>query len=222
MLKVDMAHGCLSRDGKIYVPKSATPIKIDLLIMSHCGPAGHRGQAVTANHVKDNFTWTGIGDDIKTFVNKCLHCQSTKGQIRVTREHAHTLHASKPNEILHFDYLYMSEGEQNWKYILILKDDFSSFVWLVKTRTCDTDSAVQALKDWITTFGAPKTWVSDQGSHFKNEVMAKLAATLGTRHHFTSAYHAQSNGTVEVVCRETIRACRALLSESKLGPKVWP
>ena len=52
--------------------------------------------------------------------------------------------------------------------------------------------------------------------------MTKLAAVLETRHHFTSAYHAQSNGTVEVVCRETIRACRALLSESKLGPKVWP
>ena len=29
-------------------------------------------------------------------------------------------------------------------------------------------------------------------------------------------------GTVEMVCRETIRACRALLSENKLGPKVWP
>ena len=52
--------------------------------------------------------------------------------------------------------------------------------------------------------------------------MEKLAAVLGTRHPFTSAYHAQRNGTVEVVCRETIRACRALLSESKLGPKVWP
>ena len=50
------SHGCLSRDGKIYVPKSATQIKIDLLIMSHCGPAGHRGQAVTANHLKENFT----------------------------------------------------------------------------------------------------------------------------------------------------------------------
>ena len=86
MLTADTAHGCLGRDGKIYVPKSAKQIKIDLLIMSHCGPAGRRGQAVTANHVKTNFTWTGIGDDIKTFVNKFLHCQSTKGQIRVTRE----------------------------------------------------------------------------------------------------------------------------------------
>ena len=155
------SHGCLLRDDKVYTPKSATQIKIDLLIMSHCGPAGHRGQAVTANHVKDKFTWLGIAADIKTFVNKCLHCRSTKGQIRVTREQAHTLHASRPNEILHFDYLYMSEGEQNWKYILILKDDFSSFVWLVKTRSCDTDSAASALKDWISSFGAPTTWVSD-------------------------------------------------------------
>ena len=49
----------------------------------------------------------------------------------------------------------MSESEHNWKYILILKDEFSSFVWLIKTHTCDTDSAVEALKDWITNFGAP-------------------------------------------------------------------
>ena len=62
MLTADTTHGCLSRDGKIYVPKSAKQIKIDLLIMSHCGPAGHGGQAVTANHVKTNFTRTGIGD----------------------------------------------------------------------------------------------------------------------------------------------------------------
>ena len=70
---------------------------------------------------------------------------------------------------------------------------------LVKTRNCDTDSAVESLKDLITNFGAPKTLVSNQGSHFKNEVMAKLAAVLGSRQYFTSAYHAQSNGTIEVI-----------------------
>ena len=78
-VNIKSSHGCLQRDDKIYIPKAATQIKLDLLIMSHCGPAGHRGQAVTANHVKDKFTWLGIAADIKTFVNKCLHCQSTKG-----------------------------------------------------------------------------------------------------------------------------------------------
>ena len=68
------SHGFLLRDDRINIPKSETQIKLDLLIMSHCGPAGHRGQAVTANHVKDKFTWSGIAADIKTFVNKCFHC----------------------------------------------------------------------------------------------------------------------------------------------------
>ena len=59
LLTVDSktSHGCLLRDDKIYIPKSATQIKLDLLIMSHCVPAGHRGQAVTSSHVKDRFTW---------------------------------------------------------------------------------------------------------------------------------------------------------------------
>lgn len=52
--------------------------------------------------------------------------------------------------------------------------------------------------------------------------MNKLALTLGTKLQFTSAYHAQSNGNVEAVCREVIRACRALISEHKLGPSAWP
>ena len=137
LLTVDgkTSHGCFLRDGIVYIPKTATQIKIDLLIMSPCSLEGHIGQAVTANHVKDKFTLIGIADDIKKFVKTCLHCKSTKGQIRVTREQTHTLHASKPNEILHFDYLYMSEGENNWKYILILKHHFSSFVCSLKPAT---------------------------------------------------------------------------------------
>ena len=37
IITVGTAHGCLGRDGKIYVSKSAKQIKFDLLIMSHCG-----------------------------------------------------------------------------------------------------------------------------------------------------------------------------------------
>ena len=45
--------------------------------------------------------------------------------------------------------------------------------------------------------------------------------TVGS-HHFTLAYCPRSNGTVEVVCRELLRATRALLSELKLPQKCWP
>lgn len=40
--------------------------------------------------------------------------------------------------------------------------------------------------------------------------------------HFTSAYNTQSNGAMEVVCREVIRTCRALIAEINIGPSAWP
>ena len=215
-------HKCLQSKGKLYIPKAATLLKLSILVVAHCGAAGHRARDITSSRVKNYFTWVGLNDDVQTFCNKCLHCASTKGSIRIPRPQSHTLHASKPNEILHFDYLYMGEGEDGYKYILILKDDFSNYIWLFLTRTCDTCSAVKALTAWNAAFGLAKIWISDQGSHFKNEVLQKTSEALQTKHHFTSAYHAQSNGSVEVVCREVIRGTRALLSEYNLGVSSWP
>lgn len=56
----------------------------------------------------------------------------------------------------------------------------------------------------------------------------RYCATMGVKnqvkasHHFTLAYCPWSNGTVEVVCRELLRACRAILSEFQLPHTAWP
>ena len=219
-----VAHGhtILSKDGKHFVPQQSDKLKLALLVMAHSGSGGHRAQHVTKTTVHQFFTWKGMDDDVKTFCNKCLHCSATKGTIRVTRELAHAMHADRPNEIVHFDYLYMGAGKGGAKYVLILKDDFSNYVWLRPASTCDAAHAIKALTEWVAAFGIPSVWISDQGSHFKNEVMHQLANELNTHHHFTTAYHPESNGTVEVVCRETLRVARALLSEFQLGAAEWP
>ena len=77
------------------------------------------------------------------------------------------------------------------------------------------------LMDWFATFGVCHTWVSDQGSHFKNEVIEALKRQLGAHHHFTTAYAPWSNGTVEVMNRLLVRLLRGLCSELKLKPTEW-
>lgn len=67
-----------------------------------------------------------------------------------------------------------------------------------------------------------KIWASDQGTHFKNEVMDLLAKDYNISHHFTTAYSPWSNSTVEAVNRNVMAACRALTTEAKLGPHDWP
>jgi hypothetical protein len=38
------------------------------------------------------------------------------------------MHATKPNEVIHFDYLYMGKSVDDAEYVLIVKDDVSNYV----------------------------------------------------------------------------------------------
>jgi transposase InsO family protein len=127
--------------------------------------------------------------------------------------------ASKPNEVIYFDYLYMGPSVDDAKYVLIVKDDYSNYVWLKQCKNADADSTAAVFIEWFAAFGVAQQWVLDQGSHFKNTVMADIQNQLGTNHHFTTAYSPWANGTVEAVCKQTIRAARAMLSEMHFAPQ---
>ena len=116
----------------------------------------------------------------------------------------------------------MYPGEGDMKYVLIIKDDHSSDIMLEPTEECDARTASQCLLKWFSMFGVAQNWNSDQGTHFKNELMDNLNRDLHAHHHFTTPYNPQSNGTVESVCREVLRAARALLSELRMDEKQWP
>jgi IS30 family transposase len=126
------------------------------------------------------------------------------------------LNATKPNEILHFDFLYIgSSRDGKYQYLLLLKDDLSGYLWLVPCRTADAAATFDALMRWFAVFGVVLLWISDRGSHFKNEVVQRVQKELKAKYHFTSANCPWSNGTIEFACKQVIRACRAVLSEPK-------
>ena len=145
-----------------------------------------------------------------------------KSQHRIPRPIALTLHATRPNETIHFDFLYMGPGFDGFKYILVVKDDLSSYQWLIPARCGDADTAAAEIAEWIRTFTIMKMWVSDQRSHFKKNVMITRAEDHRIKHNFTVAYSPWVNGTVES-CMEHVQAAnRCLQPELKLGPQDWP
>lgn len=204
----------------IYVP---TTLRLRLLIASHCWGAGHRNFAATLANLQDGrgYSWPSLLDDVRTFVNGCLHCRSSDGPYRIPRPWAEALHATRPNEILHMDWLYIGVSLAGHLYILIVKDDLSSYVWLRPFIHADAASTVALLRDWMAAFGVCRMLISDQGSHFMNSVMQALARELRLSHHFTIAYSPWANGTVEVVNREVLRVLRKLSSELQLGHRQW-
>jgi hypothetical protein len=71
-------------------------------------------------------------------------------------------------------------------------------------------------------FGVVLLWISDRGSHFKDEVVRRVQKELKAKHQFTTANCPWSNGTIESACKQVIRAFRAVLSELKMYADEWP
>ena len=163
-----------------------------------------------------------MAQDVSTLVRGCLRCMMTRAGEVIPRPLGSALHGSKPNEVIHMDFLFMGPGRDEKKYILIIRDDLSSYIWLWPTAACTSEAAADALCVWLGVLGNMVWLVTDQGSHFKNRLLAALISEIKVHHHFTTAYSPWANGSVERVCREVLRATRALLSEWGLAPKDWP
>lgn len=81
-----------------------------------------------------------------------------------------------------------------------------------RSRSATAEEAAKELSRWIRVFTPMIISVSDQGSHFKKKVMEYLAENYGVLHKFVVAYESCANGTVERLCRDVLRASRALIS----------
>jgi IS30 family transposase len=139
-----------------------------------------------------------MAKDVKVFVQNCLHCVDTIPEDKVPRTLSTQIHATKPNEILHFDFLYIGlSRDGKFQYLLLLKDDLSGYLRLVPCRTADAAATVDALMRWVAVFRVMLVWISDRGSHFKNEVVRRVQKKLKAEHHFTTANCPWSNGTIE-------------------------
>ncbi len=113
----------------------------------------------------------------------------------------------------------MGSSNDGFKYLLLIKDDLSSYVWLSPTKNANAEVVAENLSRWIASFTLMDTCVSDQGYHFKSNVMKEMAEGFEVTHHFATVYTPWANGTVERCCREVLRATSALRSELRRGER---
>ena len=79
----------------------------------------------------------------------------------------------------------------------------------------------------LSRFGAPRTIISNKGSHFANKLFVKLMSKYGVKHVMGLAYHPQSNGQVEISNREIKNILEKTVNasikdwSSKLDDALW-
>ena len=88
-------------------------------------------------------------------------------------------------------------------YILLAMDYVSKWVEAIACPINDASTVVGFIqRNILSRFGAPRTIISDNGSHFENKVFAKLMNRYGIKHMRRLTYHPQSNGQAEISNRE--------------------
>lgn len=197
----------------IWVPEKDLDLQMKVIVTSHCSLGGHRGIEGTVSILMEHFYWQSMRSDVQEFVSSCIHCIVTRTGEIVPRSLGSAIHATKPNEVLHVDYLYMGAGTDGLKSLLLIRDDLSSFVWIRASTVANGEFAASVLSQWVASFGSMKWLVTDQGSHVVNVLHEAMIRMFRARRHFTTTYSPWANGTVERINRELLRSCKALLSE---------
>ena len=223
--KFTLRNGCLYKAyhgleaDKLYVPKNFVPI---LLREFHDSPltGAHLGLRKTLAKLRMRYWWPTFKKDVANYIQSCPKCQLSKApRIKPAGLMSFIDIPSSPFETVQIDFwgpVTMSQGK---KYILTLTDSFSKWLIAVATADCTALTAAKFLyHEVLTKFGAPRTLMSDRGTHFTHSIIKELNAMAGTRHILSTADHPRTQGIVER-SHSTLNEC--LRSYTAASQKDW-
>ncbi|GMF30938.1 unnamed protein product [Phytophthora lilii] len=203
--------GLATVSGKVWIPSTAQALLLRLFIVAHCGIQAHRGEHVMTEQLGTRFYIKRLTARVAKFIRECLLCKHVKGGKIIQRAWTTDREVSKRNERLHMDYLFLGETYGTTKYVLVLKDELTHFCELIPADSANSEVVVASILDWFKRFGLPESWESNNGSHFKSEVMASLCERLKAQQAFVPVYTPWINGTVKRLNRDILQVLRAML-----------
>ena len=155
------------------------------MVCAHIQDAGHRGVRATTHRLGAYCVWNNMEKGMAKFIRQCLHCTDSKAGNATPRRDL--VHGTEVGDVLHFDYLSLGEsdvdmgglGDGGYKNVLLLMDDMSWFFWLEEAVSSSTEVAARSVLKWCASFGVPKAFTSDGGTHFTRQVMQMMSSRGG-------------------------------------------
>lgn len=203
-------------------PRNDIDLQLRLIIIAHTGTAGYRGCVTTTKTLSSNFSWSSLSLDVANLVRSCINCLLTTPDETVPRFFGPPRHGRTPSALLQFDYRETSNSPTGGKYILMLRNNHSEYIWLYPAETMSAGTAASSLIDRCVAFGIPEERILYGPSHLKNETLHLLTKSLQTPHNFTLSYPPWSNGETERQVKELLCVTRSLFYEMQQRFESWP
>ncbi|KAF0709846.1 Transposon Ty3-I Gag-Pol polyprotein, partial [Aphis craccivora] len=132
--------------------------------------SGHFGVTKTLAKLKQKYYWPTIIQDTIQFIKTCASCQMIKNP--TGKGHGLLqpipLTSGKPLQRLTFDYLGPLPTSRGKKYLIVETCNATKMAFAKAVASANGAATINFLMDLVTSYGVPKYFCSDRGTHFKN------------------------------------------------------
>ncbi|CAI5669654.1 unnamed protein product [Oreochromis niloticus] len=162
--------------------------------------SGHLGITKTYDRILQHFFWPAMKTDVAKYCNTCHTCQLV-GKPNQTVPPAPLCPipaVGEPFEHVLVDCVGpLPRTRAGNQFLLTIMCLSTRFPEAIPLRRITTANITKALIKFFTTFGLPKTVQTDQGTNFLSRAFKQTLISLGISHSVSSAYHPESQGTLE-------------------------
>jgi transposase InsO family protein len=182
--------------------QSPTPQEREAIITENHSSAlgGHKGVTKTYNRMRVNYYWNTMKRDIQEFIRKCRKCQIKKlTRVKTKQPMVITDTPGTAFDKISLDIMGpLPLTNRGNKYLLTIQDLLTKYSLAVPLRETSSLAIADAfLKNFICVYGAPRSILTDQGSNFLSAFIRNLTRKFNIQHYKTTAYHPQSNASLE-------------------------
>ena len=179
----------------LVIPKSW---KYTILVEAH-DKLGHQGNTYTYGLIKHHYYWKGMNKDIKKYIANCTLCHREKAKVQEYPLQMTDIPDRPFDKItigLVMEYKTSNSGN---KHILTIIDQLTGWPEAFPILDKSADTIVSTfINQYVTVYMCPRYILSDNGTEFKNNFMDQVLKQLGIKRIFSTPYHPQSNGKLEV------------------------
>ena len=206
--------GALMLGNRIYVPK-VDDLRREILDEAHSAPyAMHPGSSKMYQMLKSHFWWPKMKKEVAEFVSKCMTCQQIKSehQAPVGKLHPLPIPEWKWEKITMNFVTGLPRTQRKNDAIWVIVDRLTKSTHFLPIRwgfTLD-QLAKRYVDEIVRLHGVPLSIVSDRDPRFTSKFWGSLQQALGTKLHFSTIFHPQTDGQSERTIKtleDMLRAC---------------
>jgi hypothetical protein len=165
--------------------------------------AGHPGTHRTKLAIEKDFWWPTLLQDVKSYVQGCTTCQSTKPRTNHPKTPHYPItpkHPQTPFGIITLDFITkLPMSEENDMILTITNHDCSKAALFFPCKETITAKEVAELyaRHVFPHYGIPQKVISDRDPQFTGRFTTTLCSKLGIKQNLSSVYHPQTDGQSE-------------------------